>query len=614
MRRHNELLQQGTIREAFSELTLDDLKPLAALVGVPPTRKDELVEHLARVMEDAEKVRSLYASLGDVFQKTLQEAVHSPRGILNIKGFQAKYGRAPDFGGSGRRYGKSSPPTRLRLFFPHYNVLPRDLREILLTFVPKPPPLTVATTDELPPTIRMPRIDRGPYELRRDEKEVELRVRQTARAAQHDVKAVLRLIDAGEVRVGDKTQRPAQAAMKAIAGVLADGDFYAETDQAGYPEDPGSDLQIQAFAWPMLLQAAGLAKAAGTRLQLTPAGRKATARPAHEVIEQVWTKWQKTTLLDEFSRINAIKGQKSKGRGPTAVAPRRDAVVEVLEECPLDKWIAVDALFRLLKAQADDFTVTREPWKLYIGELQYGHFGYDGGYVWEMLQGRFVLAFLFEYVATLGLLDVAYLPPAGVRSDYRRHWGVDDFSCLSRYDGLMYVRINALGAWCLGLAEQYEPAAIPLELLFQVLPNRDVVAADQPPSPADVLFLERFATRTSEAVWRLDAGKILEAVEKGMTVADLREFLEAKSQPPLPQTVDVLLNDLAQKTGQLADLGAARLIACAEPHVAQLLASDRRLRKLCQLAGDRQLVFPATDEAAVRRALRELGYVLPPPR
>jgi hypothetical protein len=613
MRRQNEL-GHGTIREEFSELTLDALKPLAALVGVPPMRKGELVEHLAQIMEDAAKVRSLYDGLADTFQKVLQEAVHSPRGILNIKAFQAKYGSTPSFGGIGRPYGNPNPPTRLRLFFPQYNVLPRDLREILLAFVPRPLPLTVATTDELPPTIQMPRIDRGPYELRREEKEVELRIRQTARAAQHDIKAVLRLIDAGEVRVGEATQRPAQAAMKAIAEVLADGDFYAETDQAGYSEDPGSDLQIQSFAWPMLVQAAGLAKPAGTRLHLTPAGRKATAMAAHEVIDLVWTKWQKTTLLDEFSRISVIKGQKSKGRGLTAVAPRRDAVVEGLEVCPPDKWIAIDELFRVLKAQSDDFTMTRDPWKLYICELQYGHFGHDAGYAWEMLQGRFVLAFLFEYAATLGLLDVAYLPPAGVRSDYRRHWGVDDFSCLSRYDGLLYVRINALGAWCLGRAEHYEAAAIPLELLFQVLANLDVVAPGQPPSPADVLFLERFAARTSESVWRLEAGKILEAVEKGMTVADLREFLEAKSQPPLPHTVDVFLNDLAHKAGQLADLGAARLIACAEPHVAQVLANDRRLRKLCQLAGDRQLVFQATDEPAVRRALRELGYVLPPPR
>jgi len=36
------------------------------------------------------------------------------------------------------------------------------------------------------------------------------------------------------------------------------------------------------------------------------------------------------------------------------------------------------------------------------------------------------------------------------------------------------------------------------------------------------------------------------------------------------------------------------------------------VRKLCQLAADRYLVFRAADEVAVRRALRELGYVLPP--
>ena len=75
----------------------------------------------------------------------------------------------------------------------------------------------------------------------------------------------------------------------------------------------------------MLLQAAGLAEAAGTRLQLTAAGRKATTRPAHEVIRQVWEKWQKTTLLDEFNRVSAIKGQQAKGRGLTAVAPIRAA-------------------------------------------------------------------------------------------------------------------------------------------------------------------------------------------------------------------------------------------------------------------------------------------------
>jgi hypothetical protein len=48
--------------------------------------------------------------------------------------------------------------------------------------------------------------------------------------------------------------------------------------------------------------------------------------------------------------------------------------------------------------------------------------------------------------------------------------------------------------------------------------------------------------------------------------------------------------------------------------VARTLAHDRRLRGLCQLAGERHLVFKVSDEAAVLRALRELGHILPPPR
>jgi hypothetical protein len=602
-----------TTRESFALLTVDDLKPLAALLGRVPTRKGELVDLLAGALEDRKQVRTLYAGLDDLGQKAVQEAAHDPEGALDCQRFYAKYGGSPIFGGSGRRWTNEKPPTRLWLFFPQYKVLPTDLRDLLLTFVPEPPPLTVQAVDELPPTVRRPHVNLGEYYRKPDVEEVEPRVRHTARAALHDVKAVLRLIDAGEARVGDKSRRPSQTAMKAVAAILADGDFYTPEDQSQHDWDPAADLQMQAFAWPLLLQAAGLAEAAGTRLQLTAAGRKATTKPAHEVIRQVWEKWQKTTLLDEFSRVNVIKGQQAKGRGMTAVAPRRQEVVAVLQECPAGKWIAIEELFRLLKVLTHDFYVTHDAWKLYIAEQQYGSLGYDGNYTWEVLQGRFVLAFLFEYAATLGLLDVAYLSPVRARNDYRERWGTDELSCLSRYDGLVFVRINALGAWCLGLAEEYAPEAVRAERVLKVLPNRDVVAGDRPLGPADRLLLDRFAERRSEAVWHLAADKILAAVEQGLAVQELKEFLAARSQEPLPQTVAVFLDDLQDKMGQLEDLGTARLIACKDAVVARTLASDRRLGKVCQLAGERQLVFRTADEAAVRRALRELGYVLPPP-
>jgi hypothetical protein len=119
----------------------------------------------------------------------------------------------------------------------------------------------------------------------------------------------------------------------------------------------------------------------------------------------------------------------------TAVAPRRHAVVEGLQECPAGKSLRLEELFRLLKASGPGFEVARDAWKLYLCEQQYGSFGYDGDFAWESLQGRFVLAFLFEYAATLGLLDVAYLPPVHARNDFRDRWGADDLSCLICREG-----------------------------------------------------------------------------------------------------------------------------------------------------------------------------------
>ncbi len=610
MPRHDEL-EPLTTREALSLLTVEELKPLAALVGEVPARKGDLVEAVAATLEKPAAIRALYEGLSDVGQKAVQEATHDPNGVLNRQRFRAKYGQSPNFGGVGR-YRTEQKPTALRLFFPRAAVLPTDLRHLLLGFVPEPPPLTVQASDELPSKVRRSQVDLGGYHRKPDPEEVMLRVRHTARAALHDMRAVMRLIDAGEVRVGDKTRRPSQAAMKAIGGVLMEGDFYQDTDQSEHDWDPASDLPMQSFAWPLLLQAAGLAQPAGTRLQLTAAGRKATSSPAHEVIRQVWHKWQKTTLLDEFNRINVIKGQQAKGRGLTAVVPRRQAITEVLKECPAGKWISVEEFFRLLKVLANDFHLTHDYWKLYIAEQQYGSFGYDAFFTWECLEGRFTLAFLFEYAATLGLLDVAYIAPRRARNDFRERWGTDDLSCLSRYDGLMFFRINPLGAWCLGLADTYEPQAIAVDRVLKVLPNLDVVAADRPPTAADVLFLERFSERSSEAVWHLSKEKILAAVEHGLTVAELKDFLASRSTGPLPQTAEVFLDDLAEKVGQLEDLGSARLVGCKDAIVAQTLVNDRRLRGLCQLAGERYLVFKASDEAAVRRALRELGHVLPP--
>lgn len=591
-----------TIEEAYQKkLSLETIRPLGRFFAAePPTRKGDLVPLLSTEMKRIDVVRRLYEQLDERGKAAVREATHDPEGELDAARFAAKYGGRPGFG-------SPKAPTPLRLFLPEDWRLPTDLHPLLRTFVPAPEAAVVPSLDALPATLPDARLSDSREE---ETEEIPLRQRATAVAAQQEVRALLRLVEAGKVRVTEKTRRPPQATIDAIGGVLVQGDFYDASDHGDYKGDPDWDLTIRAFAWPLLLQAAELATPSGGRLELTAAGRKALSQPPHAVLRAAWKKWLGTTLFDEFLRIEAIKG---KGKGQlTAVAGRRKEVVATLKECPPLRWIDVDELFRFLRASGHDFEVARNEWDLYFCEHYYGNFGNGGGHTWDLLQGRFILAFLFEYAATLGLVDVAYIPPQLARDDYRGRWGTDELTCLSRFDGLNYVRINALGAWYLGLAEDYEPEVPAHEPRFRVLPNLDVVAGDRPPEPADALLLDRVAERTSDRVWRLSRPQILEAVEGGMVLKELEEFLAARGEGPMPQPVKVFLADLRERVEKLRDLGLACLIECADTETAHLLAHDRELKKVCQIAGDRLLVFRTDDEDAVRKRIRKLGYVVPP--
>ncbi|MFN8204355.1 MAG: helicase-associated domain-containing protein [Solirubrobacteraceae bacterium] len=423
----------------------------------------------------------------------------------------------------------------------------------------------------------------------------------TEHAAQRDLLAVLRLVETGRVAVSDKTRRPGAATIRLVSDALEGGDFYVGDEQIG---------AIKAFAWPMLLQAAGLAAISVKRLALTTAGGRALRRPPVEALARIWARWQTTRLLDELLRVEAIKGQTGLGRrGLTAAAGRRAAIAAGLADCPVGRWVGVDELFGHLRGSGRDFEVTRDAWRLYVGEPQYGSLGYDGCGGWNILQARYALALLFEYAATLGIVDVAYVEPQGAREDFRELWGTDDLEFLSRYDGLTHVRVNALGAVCLGLADEYVPSPVAVSPALRVLPDLEVVAVGDL-AVADRLTLDRFADQVADRVWRLEPLRLLGAVETGMSIADMRGFLAARSSTPLPDAVLRLLDDMAERAGALSDRGSARMIECADASLAVLIANDRRTRALCVPAGERTLVVPQASEAAFRRAVRKAGYVV----
>jgi hypothetical protein len=425
-------------------------------------------------------------------------------------------------------------------------------------------------------------------------------VRPTQSQALADVLSVLHLCGAGKLRCSEKTQRPSAATVTAVAAVLAGGDFY--------PNEP-----IAAFAWPLLIQAGGLAELAGGRLQLTAKGRTALGRPPAETIKGLWRSWIGKAVIDELSRVEHIKGQRTTNT-LTSAKTRRQSVAAALTRCPSETWIPIDELFATMQRGNLSPTVARSDralWKLYISDAQYGSLGYSGFADWPILEGRYTLAVLFEYAGTLGLFDLAYTDPAGARDDFRGNWGTEDLDYLSRYDGLRAVRLNPLGAYVLGLVSRYEPPADeqPRGQTLKVLPNLDIVVTGDLP-PADRLTLDAYAERSAERVWTLRERTLLAAIDAGRSLEQLRSFLTTRAGHELPNPVTTLLADVTTRATRLRDLGGVRLIECTDPALATLIANDRKLRSLCRLLGDRHLGIAVEREPEFRKALRSLGYVL----
>lgn len=591
-----------TVEEALGHLTVGRLTKLASVVSPkPPKRKPSLVALISAQLE-GDRLDALWERLGELERAAVGEVVHGPGRRFDAALFRAKYGGDPDWG-TRDRWGSCASTSPLCLLI-YDGAVPDDLLARLQTFVAKPSEASIESCQELPVTIerRVEGYDRLAPNRECETETVALSVDERERASPEELRAVLRLVDAGKVAVSDKTRRPTSAGVRAVTAVLDRGDFYADPEIGA----------IRAFAWPLLVQAAGLAERAGARLQLTAAGRKALAEPAATTLRRAWQRWLDTRLLDELGRIDAIKGQTGKGkRGLTAVAGRREAIGEAFAACPVGRWIAVDELFRYMRASGTTFEVTRDAWSLYLCEPQYGSLGYDGYGGWEILQARYALCVLFEYAATLGVIDVAHVPPSGAREDFGELWGAGGLAFLSRYDGLSYVRLTPLGAYCLGLAGEYDPPPLDPRGVLSVLSTFEIVALQEALSAADRIVLDRYADRTSDRVWRLTPERLLAALDAGGSLDELSEYLAASSTTPLPRPVVRLLGDLGERAARLKDAGAARLIACEDPALATLLASHARTRRLCLLAGDRHIVVPAASARAFRRAVRELGYPAP---
>jgi hypothetical protein len=582
--------------DEFAQRTANDLRNLAYMLGQKnlPSRQADLA-HLVACQLHGEALAQTIARMTDIERLALADAVHN-QGYIDPVRVQSRYGVTLRPAERDRRH-----PGVDRTGNDGYRllvcVLVDDTREVIPALIE---PLKALLTAPQRPPLRCH--DGDPPA------EAGMRLIPTATIALREFHGVLRLAETGALRCTD-SGFPAMTSQRAVQAILAEPDVYAGVaDQTGRGVSSQEIGPIRPVAWPTLMYACNYSPMTARERQLTTEGAAAMAMPAHRALKDCCERWGKASDVDEFRRIDAIKGQG--GRGGDCFsnpAKRRATILDQLRLVPPGRWVSFTDLGRWMRGADERLKVCDStPWELYLREKRYGNLGFNGSHGWDILEMRYLAVVLMEYLATLGVVDLALIPPWGAASDYRSLWGADDLPYLSRYDGLRAIRVTELGAFILGVSDTFTaPPAPPSSLRVQG--DGSVLATGAIPV-SDRILLDSWLLAESERAWRIDRARLLRACEEGRSLDDLRGFLTQAG--PLPDAVSRLMDDAQRRFTAITDAGSWRAFQLPEELAQMVLGDPRTARFLRRLDKDLIAVRNA-DWKAVRKAIRALGWSCP---
>lgn len=552
------------------------------------------------------------------------------------------------------------PTYLLTLFFERPSrfaspVMPAGLRDKLRKLLPKPPALECPSRSELPSHQTMT------LEVLSTKTDVDIRVFAGESQVFAEISRVLAIIRNGKVKVSPATGRPTPAGLKALAGALVlpewnlapspeasqdpkkrrprpgnytlpmpggraivfhdiDADESEGTSTSGTSHEEAESLDVseehknlpgRAYAWSIVVQQAQWAKPKGSTLVLTKLGETVAAGPTPEDLRPALRLLELDQDWDELSQVMGLRGLKGKGqRWLLPLADRRWPIMQTLRELPIGKWVSIADFERFMLALGHRLAVAEDDrgvMSLYFGSASYGYL------TDEETLGRWILrVFLMQRLAPLGVIDIGYTNPHALDPELGSLWGTDDHDFFTPCDGLLYVRLTNLGAYCLGKADTYEAPVVERPRYLRVLPNLEIVPTKLAAAPLeDALFLDRFAKRQG-STWVISPASLLAFLEEGGKLDEIPRFLEQRADQALPDTVRQLLTDTGRRATVLGEPEAALLIPVNDTHVAHLIAHDPKAREVCRLAGDRHLVVLEKNRRGFAAALRRLGF-LPPP-
>ena len=286
------------------------------------------------------------------------------------------------------------------------------------------------------------------------------------------------------------------------------------------------------------------------------------------------TKFFGLRSLDEFSRIDTIKGQGSRNV-LTAPKVRRGVVQEALKSCAPGEWIEIDELFEHMGVLGLTPTIPRSLralGRLYLVNPSYGSFGHLGYQSWDLLEGRHTMAVLLTVLngePCRSPIEVpqpsspAHQPPRQIRPT----------------DVVDELRITAHDELVTGPGQSdVEPFAGPFELAG-IIDNEDHTAPLEPFEAQHVAVEHLLGVPEAVPVDRVAVTLPFRLLRVAAAGGQQREVL----RPPafVEQQIDLVVADAHRLIAAARDVPNGRSLTAEEPHG----VIDQRLEGTGDLTG-----------------------------
>jgi len=417
----------------FTRFDLNALRALLKIVGHPnpnKMRRDEAIFYLIQQLHSKAALRELWDKLSPITQKALSFTVHTTEGTYRPDLVRLRYGQAPS---PPQKYWSGYIPSELDLFLDEDQTILSELYPLMRVVAPKPERWEMPVHPEPPPRYESVGFERSPG----------------PEAGLQDLTMVLALVGQKKILVNDR-MLPTFESTQLILENLVAGDFL-NGQRVKDTYDTIKPVGLVRFALGSGLVKLGARTGYNTTLVLSPMGWEWLIRPSADLLLDALEAWTHSDLFDEIDRIDHLRNANKPSDQRTPPSERRDKIIETLSWSPHNAWLSVDDFFTALKLWQHDFEVDptldaiddMNGRKMSIEELK------DP---WRAVQGAYTLVILFEILGSIGALDLAYTEPQHAppfleapTESWQR-----PITPYTRYDGLTYFRINALGAYLLG--------------------------------------------------------------------------------------------------------------------------------------------------------------------